>query len=115
MWTHGIKRIAGSTIVAAALLATALASHAQAASPCIAACHKVCRHDTTACVTEGNCGNMFGVCRTACLDSTMPGPDRQSCLADCRAERLGCRQDVASCKAECVQEFSDCKDTCNGE
>ena len=116
MWHHGIKRIAGSTVVAGALLATTLASHAQAApSQCVAACHKVCRDGTTACVAEGNCADMFGVCRTACLDSNVPGPDRKSCLDDCRAERLSCRKDVATCKGECVQEFKDCKSECNGD
>ena len=113
MWTHGIKRIAGSTIVAGALLVTALASHAQASSPCKAACLKAFRTDTKACVIEGNCADLFGMCRSECADSTMPGPDRSSCLSECRADRVSCRQDVASCKADAVQAVSDCKDSCN--
>jgi hypothetical protein len=112
MWTHGIKRIAGSTIVAGALLATALASHAQAATPCKAACLKNFRTDTKACVVEGNCADLFGMCRNGCIESSMPGPERSSCLSDCRAERISCRQDVAGCKADAVQVLNDCKDGC---
>jgi hypothetical protein len=115
MWTHGIKRIAGSTVVAGALLATALASHAQAATPCKTACFNQFRHGVTACIVQGNCGRMFLMCRTECGDATVPGPDRSGCLAGCRSDRQSCRQDVADCKAENVQVFQDCKDACDGQ
>jgi hypothetical protein len=115
MWNHRIKWIAGSTVVAGALLATALASHAQAATPCKAACLEQFRHGTQACIVEGNCGRMFQMCRTECIDTAVPGPDRNGCLAGCRSDRLSCRQDVASCRAESVQELKDCKDACDGQ
>ena len=115
MWNHPIKRFASSTFVAGALLATALASHAQAATPCKAACLKQFRDGTKACVVEGNCGPMFSMCRTECNDTAMPGPERSDCLAGCRSDRLSCRQEVASCKAENVQSLKDCKDACDGQ
>ena len=114
MWNHRIKWIAGSTVVAGALLATALASHAQA-TPCKAACLKQFRNGAQACIIEGNCGRMFLMCRTECIDTAVPGPDRAGCLAGCRSDRLSCRQEVASCKAENVQELKDCKNACDGQ
>ena len=115
MWNHCITRIAGSTIVAGALLATALASHSQAATPCKAACLEQFRHGNKACVVEGNCGPIFGMCRTNCIDNAMPGPERSDCLAGCRSDRLSCSKEVASCKAENVQVLKDCKDACDGQ
>jgi hypothetical protein len=115
MWNHPIKRFASSTFVAGALLATALASHAQAATACKAACLKEFRHGVEACIVQGNCGRMFLMCRTECIDTSVPGPDRADCLAGCRSVRLSCRQDVASCKTENVQELQDCKAACDGQ
>jgi hypothetical protein len=111
MWNHRIKWIAGSTFVAGALLATALASHAQAASPCQAACLKGFRNDTKMCVLENDCGGNFSMCRIdQCGDST-PGPDRASCLAGCRSDRVTCRQNVATCKADAKTGFKACKNS----
>src|SRR5262245_3239839 len=98
------KWITGWTIVAGALLATTVATGsamARGSAPwqCVAACHKVCRDGVTACTLQGNCADIFTVCRTACLDSNLPGPDRKSCINECKAERLSCRIDVAGCKA----------------
>jgi hypothetical protein len=115
MWNHRIKRIAGSTVVAGALLATALASHAQAATPCKTACLNQFRHGAMACIVQGNYGRMFLMCRTKCIDTAVPGPDRAGCLAGYRSDRLSCRQDVADCRAETVKELQDCKDACDGQ
>ena len=117
MWNHPIKRFASSTFVAGALLATALASHAQAATPCKAACLKQFRDGTKACVVEGNCGPMFSMCRTECNDTAMPGPERSDCLADCRSARTSCRQAVADCKSQALHDpksgLTACRESCN--
>jgi hypothetical protein len=113
MWTHGIKRFAGSTIVAGALLATALASHAQATTPCKLACLKQFRNETKMCVLANDCGSNFAMCRIDDCGGIAPGPGRSSCLANCRSQRLACRQAVVTCKAGAVSDLSDCKDACN--
>jgi hypothetical protein len=113
MWNHPIKRFASSTFVAGVLLATALASHAQAATPCKAACQKLFRDDVKMCVLENNCGNEFTMCRTQCVDQNMPGPDLSSCLAGCRSARVSCRQAVAQCRAGAVSDLTACKDNCS--
>jgi hypothetical protein len=120
MWTHRIKRIAGSTVVAGALLATALASHAQATTPCKAACLKHYRIVTAGCVGTNTCGVQFSMCRGDCvdpMDGSMPGPDRASCLADCRSARTSCRQAVADCKSQALHDpksgLTACRESCN--
>jgi len=114
MWNHPIKRFASSTFVAGALLATALASHAQA-TPCKAACFKQFRDGAQACVVEGNCSRTFSTCRTNCIHKNMPGPDLSDCLIGCRSDRQSCRQDVANCKGDNLDTYRNCKDACDGQ
>jgi len=103
------------TIVAGAILAVTFSQSALAGvapQSCTGGCH-VNRHDcVVGCVMEGNCGRMFDVCKTGCKDSTVPGPDRKSCVTECRTERQSCRSDVGSCKTSCVDDFLDCRVEC---
>jgi hypothetical protein len=106
MWNHPIKRFATSTFVAGALLATALASHAQAASPkCTSGCVKQFRQATKMCGLE------FSGCRidpNGCGALT-PGPDRAMCLAGCRSDRASCKDDALN---NPDTGFKACKNTC---
>jgi len=122
MWNHPIKRFASSTFVAGALLATAVASHAQVASPCKTACLQHYRLTTKMCAVDAKCAGNFIGCRSQCIDpmeGSMPGPDRASCLAGCRSTRKDCVKAVAKCKSNALNDpdtgLHACKNACDNQ